>query len=82
MQNDRSVTVMNDVELRELAMFRFHVPVHRCIIPEGDSMRINILGTGAAPLHLAVLHHISTPFNFSTPGVVRFRGSAGKAGGL
>jgi|GEM_PF-6748622 len=23
MQNDRSVTVMNDVDLREIAMFRF-----------------------------------------------------------
>ena len=81
MQNDRSVAVMNDVDLRETAMVRFHVPFLRCIIPEGDSMRMYVLGTGAAALRLAVLHHISMPFYSSISSVVRFRESVGNAGG-
>ena len=82
MQNDRSVAVMNDVDLRETAMVRFHVPFLRYIIPRGDSMRMYVLGAGAAALHLVVLHHISTPFYSSILSVVRFRGSVGNSGGL
>gem|GEM_PF-6117593 len=45
-------------------------------------MRIYVPGAGAAAQNLAVLHHISTPFNSCTPGVIRFSGSVCKAGGL